>query len=123
MKDKKDNRKSADYTKGYDTGVKVAKADIAHYVQGMLMKLYELAELQPEGKDNNEAIFVVSSIYSYIYGTDKLFRDMYTQNVLLTEPEIKFGRVANKKESKLSLPELRIQWLVEQSKEKGNKNK
>ena len=120
--DSKDNRKSKDYIKGLHIGKKSAKADIGNYVRGMLIKLYELAENQPEGKDNNEAIFVVSSIYSYIYGTDKLFREMYTRNVLLTEPEILFGRVANDKESKLSLQELHMHWIEEMAKERKDKN-
>ena len=116
--DRNETKDETLYTKGFHAGMKMVRNDISSYIQGMLMKLYELARKQPEDADNNEAILVVSSIYSYIYGTDKLFIDMYRKGVLLTEPEMMFGRVANKKESLLPLDELRLQWLNEMMMEK-----
>ena len=80
------------YSKGLHTGMMMVRRELGSYVQGILMKLYELAQKQTGDQDNNEAIFIASSIYSYIYRTDRLFQDMYRQGVLLTEPMKSSGR-------------------------------
>lgn len=120
--DRNETKDKTLYTKGLHAGMKMVRNDISNYIQGMLMKLYENARKQPEDADNNEAILVASSIYSYIHGTDKLFIDMYRKGVLLTEPEMMFGRVANKKESLLPLEELRLQWSDEMMNEQKDRN-
>ena len=107
------------YYRSLQTGMRMARKDMGKYVQGMLLKLYELAQKQTGDHDNSEAIFIASSIYAYIYGTDRLFQDMYRKGVLLTEPEIRYGRVANKEESRLPLEELSHRWFEERMKERN----
>ena len=110
------------YYRGLQEGMMMARRDIGKYVQGMLLKLYELSQKQTGDQDNNEAIFIASSIYAYIYGTDRLFTDMYRQKVLLTEPEIRYGRVANNEESNLPLEELSARWSRERLAEEKDKD-
>ena len=86
--------------------------DLAYVRNFTCSLLRKLTELMEKTKDNSheEALIATSVIYARIYGTEELFFDSYDKGRLLSEPEIRFGRIADSTERNLTMEVLSERW-------------
>lgn len=105
----KDERKSADWNEGYREGWRDMRTDIGDKVRVLLRQVS--ACYSKKNINIGDLLNDVSRIYAYIYGSLDLFEyQMKNYNRRLSEPELRFHRVANREEMKQSFEVLTRKW-------------
>ena len=105
----KDERKSADWNEGYREGWRDMRTDIGDKVRVLLRQVS--ACYTKKNINIGDLLNDVSRIYAYIYGSLDLFEyQMKNYNRRLSEPELRFHRVANREEMKQSFEVLTRKW-------------
>lgn len=105
----KDERKSADWNEGYREGWRDMRTDIGDKVRVLLRQVS--ACYSKKNINIGDLLNYVSRIYAYIYGSLDLFEyQMKNYNRRLSEPELRFHRVANREEMKQSFEVLTRKW-------------
>lgn len=105
----KDERKSADWNEGYREGWRDMRTDIGDKVRVLLRQVS--ACYSKKNINIGDLLNDVSRIYAYIYGSLDLFEyQMKNYNRRLSEPELRFHRVANREEMKQTFEVLTRKW-------------
>lgn len=105
----KDERKSADWNEGYREGWRDMRTDIGDKVRVLLRQVS--ACYSKKNINIGDLLNDVSRIYAYIYGSLDLFEyQMKNYNRRLSEPELRFHRIANREEMKQSFEVLTRKW-------------
>lgn len=105
----KDERKSADWNEGYREGWRDMRTDIGDKVRVLLRQVSVC--YTKKNINIGDLLNDVSRIYAYIYGSLDLFEyQMKNYNRRLSEPELRFHRVANREEMKQSFEVLTRKW-------------
>lgn len=102
------NGKNSDWNAGYREGWRRMRAEVGNRLCPVLRDM-SLDLAMGKVPDAGELI-AVSRIYAYIYGTENMFEDMLAGGRLISEPEIRFARLAEPDEMSVPFDELTRRW-------------
>ena len=100
--------RSSDWEEGYREGWRRMRSELGDMLRPILRDMsWDVAENRvPDAS----ALIAVSRVYAYIYGTSEMFEDNLKNGRLISEPEIRFARLASKDEMKIPFDELTRRW-------------
>lgn len=100
--------KSAEWQEGYREGWRRMRSEIGDRLRPVLRKFsFDLANDKTRDADD---LIEVSRVYAYVYGTLSLFEKQLKAGRLISEPEIRFARLASPDEMAISFEELTRIW-------------
>lgn len=100
--------KSEEWKEGYREGWRKMRSQIGNRLRPVLREMS--LDLATNRVPDASELISVSRIYAYIYGTEDLFESTLSEGRLISEPEIRFGRLANPEEMSIPFEELTKLW-------------
>lgn len=104
----RDARRSDDWNDGYKAGWHDMRTELGDQTKELLRHVSD--SYAQKRNDIGVILCKISRVYAYIYGSLDIFNYNYSRGRLLSEPEIRFHRVANQNEIHKSFDMLTDEW-------------
>ena len=105
----KERDKSEEWNEGYLAGLNDMRLELGDMTRDLLRFVSDC--YVNRRNENNEILSRLSRIYAYIYGSVDMFENQYSiKKRRMTEPEIRFHRLATEEEFKSTFSELTEKW-------------
>ncbi len=105
----KERDKSEEWNEGYLAGLNDMRLELGEMTRDLLRFVSNC--YVNRRNENNEILSRLSRIYAYIYGSVDMFDYQYSiKKRRMTEPEIRFHRLATEEECKSTFSELTEKW-------------
>ena len=105
----KERDKSEEWNEGYLAGLNDMRLELGDMTRDLLRFVSDC--YVNRRNENNEILSRLSRIYAYIYGSVDMFDYQYSiKKRRMTEPEIRFHRLATEEECKSTFSELTEKW-------------
>lgn len=100
--------KSTDWEEGYREGWRKMRSELGNMLRPILRDMS--SDVAKNRVPDASELISVSRVYAYIYGTSEMFEDNLKNGRLISEPEIRFARLASKDEMSIPFDELTRRW-------------
>lgn len=103
------DKESDEYRKGRQRGVRSLARFLRKAIIEASLELQETTERE-EREKIKEDLLGLSALYATIFNHEALFYSQLDEGKLLSEPEIKYGKLALGKDQYMSFEELNLKW-------------
>lgn len=105
---KRDARRSEEWNEGFRAGWRAMRAETGNMLRPLVREFsddYAQQRYNPGG-----ALYRISRLYAFVYGSMEMFDSVYESGRLMSEPEIRFRRLAQGDEIHSTFEALTKKW-------------